>query len=71
MIYGGPFPATTDSRTTSVGVDAVKRFVRPVCYQNAPQNLLPAELKDEIVNHPMRIMRMIYCVFSKDKFGNS
>ena len=47
LVHGGPFPATSDSRTTSVGSDAIKRFVRPVCYQNFPQSALPVELKDE------------------------
>src|SRR3954463_12046366 len=45
MHHGGPFPATTDSRFTSVGTDAVKRFVRPVSFQNFPDQLLPDELK--------------------------
>lgn len=44
MVHGGPFPATTDSRTTSVGGRAILRWVRPVCYQNFPAALLPAEL---------------------------
>lgn len=56
MVHGGPFPATTDSRTTSVGTDAIKRFTRPVCYQNFPQSLLPAELKDE---NPLNIWRLV------------
>lgn len=56
MVHGGPFPATTDSRTTSVGTAAIYRFARPVCYQNMPQALLPAELQDE---NPMAITRMI------------
>ena len=56
MVHGGPFPATTDSRTTSVGTAAIYRFVRPVCYQNMPQALLPVELQDE---NPMAITRMI------------
>lgn len=56
MVHGGPYPATTDSRTTSVGTDAVKRFARPVCYQNFPQSLLPDELKD---GNPLQIWRMI------------
>ncbi|HET9487308.1 MAG TPA: aldehyde dehydrogenase (NADP(+)), partial [Chryseosolibacter sp.] len=47
MVHGGPYPATTDSRSTSVGTDAIKRFARPVCYQNFPQSLLPDELKDD------------------------
>jgi NADP-dependent aldehyde dehydrogenase len=46
MVHGGPFPATTDSRTTSVGSAAIDRFLRPVCYQNFPADLLPAALSD-------------------------
>jgi len=46
MVHGGPYPATTDGRSTSVGTAAILRFARPVCYQNFPQNLLPAELQD-------------------------
>jgi alpha-ketoglutaric semialdehyde dehydrogenase len=46
MVHGGPFPSTTDSKTTSVGTAAIYRFTRPVCYQNMPQVLLPEELKD-------------------------
>jgi NADP-dependent aldehyde dehydrogenase len=46
MVHGGPFPATSDSRTTSVGTLAIKRFLRPVAYQNLPQELLPAPLQD-------------------------
>lgn len=45
MVHGGPFPATSDSRTTSVGTAAIERFLRPVCYQNLPDNLLPAEIR--------------------------
>jgi alpha-ketoglutaric semialdehyde dehydrogenase len=47
MTHGGPFPATTDSRSTSVGSNAIKRFARPVTFQSAPQELLPEELKNE------------------------
>ncbi|WP_461173604.1 aldehyde dehydrogenase (NADP(+)) [Arthrobacter sp. Z1-9] len=46
MVHGGPFPATSDSRTTSVGTLAINRFLRPVAYQNIPQELLPAPLQD-------------------------
>jgi 2,5-dioxopentanoate dehydrogenase len=46
MTHGGPFPATTDSRSTSVGTYAIKRFARPVTFQSAPQELLPEALKD-------------------------
>jgi NADP-dependent aldehyde dehydrogenase len=56
MVHGGPFPSTTDSRTTSVGTAAIYRFTRPVCYQNMPQALLPKELKDE---NSLQISRLI------------
>jgi len=46
MNHGGPFPASTDLRTTSVGSEALKRFQRPICYQNMPEELLPDLLKD-------------------------
>ncbi|WP_448566808.1 aldehyde dehydrogenase (NADP(+)) [Thalassotalea ganghwensis] len=45
MNHGGPFPASTDLRTTSVGSEAIKRFQRPICYQNMPNELLPSLLK--------------------------
>ncbi|HWD94151.1 MAG TPA: aldehyde dehydrogenase (NADP(+)) [Verrucomicrobiae bacterium] len=47
MQHGGPYPATTDSRFTSVGTFAIKRFVRPVCFQNFPDSALPPELKNK------------------------
>ncbi len=46
MVHGGPYPATTNDRHTSVGATAIDRFLRPVCYQNFPSDLLPAELDD-------------------------
>jgi NADP-dependent aldehyde dehydrogenase len=46
MVHGGPFPATSDSRTTSVGTLAIDRFLRPVCYQAMPAELLPDVLTD-------------------------
>jgi NADP-dependent aldehyde dehydrogenase len=46
MVHGGPFPATSDGRSTSVGTLAMMRFLRPVCYQDFPQDLLPASLGD-------------------------
>ncbi|HEY3429929.1 MAG TPA: aldehyde dehydrogenase (NADP(+)) [Cyclobacteriaceae bacterium] len=55
IVHGGPFPATTDSRTTSVGTLAITRFSRPVCYQNFPDNLLPDELKE---GNPLGIWRL-------------
>ena len=45
MVHGGPFPATSDTRTTSVGALAIMRFLRPVCYQNLPDRLLPPALR--------------------------
>src|SRR5690606_29009494 len=56
MVHGGPYPATTDSRSTSVGTGAIKRFVRPVCYQGFPPALLPDELKDD---NPLKIWRLV------------
>lgn len=56
MVHGGPFPATTDSRFTAVGINAVKRWVRPVCFQNCPDHLLPDALKKD---NPLQIKRMV------------
>ena len=50
MVHGGPFPATSDGRTTSVGSLAINRFLRPVSYQNLPSTLLPPELRDNEVS---------------------
>lgn len=47
MQHGGPYPATTDARFTSVGTAAIDRFLRPVTYQNVPQELLPQPLRDD------------------------
>jgi NADP-dependent aldehyde dehydrogenase len=47
MQHGGPYPASTDSRSTSVGTAAMRRFLRPVSYQGAPAALLPEPLVDE------------------------
>jgi alpha-ketoglutaric semialdehyde dehydrogenase len=56
MVHGGPFPATTDSRATSVGTRAILRFTRPVCYQGFPDLMLPDELKN---SNPLHIWRMV------------
>ncbi|MGA2258094.1 MAG: aldehyde dehydrogenase (NADP(+)) [Thermoguttaceae bacterium] len=56
MHHGGPYPATTDSRSTSVGTAAIERFARPVCYQDCPTKMLPAELQE---GNPMRIWRLV------------
>ena len=56
MNHGGPYPATTDVRFTSVGTAAIYRFARPVCYQDFPAALLPAALRDE---NPLGIRRIV------------
>lgn len=56
MVHGGPFPACTDSRFTAVGIHAVKRWVRPVCYQNCPDALLPQALQQ---SNPLGIWRLV------------
>ena len=63
MVHGGAYPATSDSRSTSVGTRAIERFSRLVCYQDFPQESLPDELKDD---NPLGIKRMIDGEFSKD-----
>ncbi|WP_206953658.1 aldehyde dehydrogenase (NADP(+)) [Trinickia acidisoli] len=55
MVHGGPFPATSDARTTSVGAMAIERFLRPLCYQDLPAALLPAALRDE---NPLGLWRL-------------
>ena len=56
MQHGGPFPASTNGASTSVGTEAIKRFVRPVAFQNWPNELLPDELKNE---NPLNIWRRV------------
>ncbi len=56
MQHGGPWPATSDARFTSVGTAALERFIRPVCYQDVPQSLLPTALKDD---NPLGIRRLV------------
>ncbi|QLE01012.1 aldehyde dehydrogenase (NADP(+)) [Galbibacter sp. BG1] len=56
MHHGGPFPATTDAKYTSVGVAAIKRWVRPVAYQNWPVELLPQALQN---TNPLKVMRLV------------
>lgn len=62
QMHGGPYPATTDSRFTAVGTDAIKRFVRPVAFQNFPESLLPNELKTD---NPLGIWRIFNGEFKK------
>jgi NADP-dependent aldehyde dehydrogenase len=56
MVHGGPYPATSDARGTSVGTLAIERFLRPVCYQNCPDALLPDALKNA---NPLGIARLV------------
>jgi NADP-dependent aldehyde dehydrogenase len=56
MVHGGPYPASSDSRTTSVGSLAIFRFARPVCYQDFPNAALPPELQNE---NPLGIWRLL------------
>ncbi|MEJ2113124.1 MAG: aldehyde dehydrogenase (NADP(+)) [Flavobacteriaceae bacterium] len=56
MVHGGPYPASTDSRFTAVGINSIKRWVRPFSYQDWPNSLLPDELKNE---NPLQISRLI------------
>ena len=62
MHHGGPYPATTDVRSTSVGTAAIARFARPVCFQNWPSELLPPELQD---SNPRGILRIVDGVYQR------
>ncbi|MEB3899270.1 aldehyde dehydrogenase (NADP(+)) [Pseudomonas putida] len=62
MVHGGPYPATSDARGTSVGTLAIDRFLRPVCYQNLPDALLPDALKNA---NPLGIDRLVDGVFNR------
>jgi NADP-dependent aldehyde dehydrogenase len=63
MMHGGPFPATSFSHFTSVGTEAIKRFLRPVCYQDCPQEFLPEALKNE---NPLHIIWKLNGVYTRD-----
>ncbi len=56
MVHGGPYPASNDGRFTSVGTASIHRFIRPVCYQNFPDELLPAALQND---NPLGILRWV------------
>jgi alpha-ketoglutaric semialdehyde dehydrogenase len=56
MVHGGPYPATTEVRSTSVGALAIQRFLRPICYQNLPDPLLPPVLR---ADNPLNVTRRI------------
>jgi NADP-dependent aldehyde dehydrogenase len=57
MHHGGPYPASTDAATTSVGAGAIRRFLRPVCYQDVPRWLLPVDLREAIAVDAMTATR--------------
>lgn len=63
MVHGGPYPATSDGRTTSVGTLAILRFARPVCFQGFPQTALPPELQDA---NPLGLWRLVDGHFTRD-----
>ncbi len=63
MVHGGPYPATSDARGTSVGTLAIDRFLRPVCFQNYPDALLPEALKN---SNPLGIARLLDGASSRD-----
>ena len=63
MVHGGPFPASTDARFTSVGTSAIKRWVRPVSYQDWPNKLLPLALQNE---NPLKITRLVEGEYTKN-----
>lgn len=56
MVHGDPFPATSDSRSTSVGTAAIDRFLRPLCYQDFPDALLPDALRH---GNPLLMRRLL------------
>lgn len=67
MQHGGPYPASTDSRSTSVGSAAITRFARPLCFQNFPDEALPEELRNE---NPRGIWRMIDGSLSRETLSS-
>jgi NADP-dependent aldehyde dehydrogenase len=66
MVHGGPYPATSDARGSSVGTLAINRFLRPVCFQNYPDSLLPEALKNA---NPLGILRLVDGVSTNQILG--
>lgn len=64
MQHGGPYPSTTDSRSTSVGAGAIKRFARPIAFQDIPFDLLPEALQND---NPMKIVRQVNGKYTVEK----
>jgi NADP-dependent aldehyde dehydrogenase len=63
MVHGGPYPSTTDGRYTSVGTTAIKRWARPVCFQNFKDSMLPEQLKS---GNPLGIWRIVNNEWTKN-----
>lgn len=68
MVHGGPYPATSDARGTSVGTLAIERFLRPVCLQNYPAALLPPPLQD---SNPLGLLRLVNGIYTRDPVHSS
>ncbi len=68
MNHGGPYPASSDSRFTSVGTAALLRFARPVCFQNLPDDLLPPALQDA---NPLDLLRLVNGLATRDPIAHS
>jgi len=68
MVHGGPYPATSDGQSTSVGTGAILRFARPVCYQDAPAGILPPALRDE---NPDRLWRTVHGELNRDPLSTT
>jgi alpha-ketoglutaric semialdehyde dehydrogenase len=64
MVHGGPFPSTSNANSTSVGTGAILRFVRPVAFQDFPDDFLPEPLKKD---NPLNILRLVDGNWTKDK----
>jgi NADP-dependent aldehyde dehydrogenase len=64
--HGGPYPATSSGGHTSIGIGSIYRFVRPVCYQNCPDEQLPPELQD---NNPKGILRKVDGIMTNSELG--
>ena len=63
MQHGGPYPASTDGRYTSIGTDAIYRWLRPITFQDCPNTLLPPILQNE---NPLKVYRLINGQLTKD-----
>lgn len=68
MVHGGPWPATTDARGTSVGTLAIARFMRPICLQNTPAVLLPPALRDE---NPLNLLRLVNGQWTREAISSA